>query len=100
MNQLHTASVSGFRNSYKDVLQQVTVGPVLLLQNSKLAAVLISPKEWNEIATNMQRLRDLEQLLEAKKINAQMDANPSSVVTHEELKRRLAEKAHKAHVAA
>ena len=92
MDSIQTASVSGFRNNYKDVLKQVSDGPVLLLQSSQLAAVLVSPAEWNAIAIRLKRLQQLELLLEAKRRNAEMDQDSSKIVSHQDLKRKLAEK--------
>ncbi len=99
MDTIQTASVSGFRNNYKDVLKQVAEGPVLLLQSSQLAAVLVSPEEWNAIASRLKRLQQLELLVEAKRRNAEMERDPTQIVTHQELKRKLAEKVQGAHVA-
>ncbi len=98
MEKIRTASVSNFRNNYKEVLHQVQGGPVLLLQSSQVAAVLLAPEEWNHIAARLQKLQDLELLLEAKARNAEMDRDPSTIVTHEELKQKLAEKARKLRV--
>ena len=90
---IQTAPVSGLQNNYQEVLKQVADGPVLLLESSQLAAVLISPAEWNAIAARLKRLKELELLLEAKRRNAEMERDPAKVVSHEELKRKLAEKA-------
>lgn len=92
MQTIQTESVSGFRNNYKVALTKVESGPVLLLQNSKAAAVLVSVEEWNTIAARLKRLQQLEALAEAKRISAEMKADPTKRTTHEELKRQLLEK--------
>lgn len=92
MQTIQTESVSGFRNNYKAALTKVESGPVLLLQNSKATAVLVSVEEWNTIAARLKRLQQLEALAEAKRISAEMKADPTKRTTHEELKRQLLEK--------
>ena len=92
MQTIQTESVSGFRNNYKVALTKIENGPVLLLQNSKAAAVLVSLEEWNTIAARLKRLQQLEALVEAKRISAEMKADPTKRTTHEELKRQLLEK--------
>ncbi|MFN8493211.1 MAG: type II toxin-antitoxin system prevent-host-death family antitoxin [Caldilineaceae bacterium] len=48
MNTIHSESVSTFRNHYREVLAKVQAdGPILLLQNSQVAAVLVSLEQWN-----------------------------------------------------
>jgi len=98
MDIIRTASVSGFRNNYKNVLEQVIDGPVMLLQSSQVAAVLLSPDEWNRIAKRLKHLEHMELLAEAKRRSAEMDNDPTTVVTHAELKQKLAEKARALHV--
>ncbi|MCE7987633.1 MAG: type II toxin-antitoxin system Phd/YefM family antitoxin [Caldilinea sp. CFX5] len=92
MQAIQTESVSGFRNNYKVALTKVENGPVLLLQNSKATAVLVSVEEWNTIASRLKRLQQLEALAEAKRITAEMEADPTKRTSHEELKRLLLEK--------
>ena len=57
MNKLQTESISTFRNNYNAALAKLAEGPVLLLQNSNLAAVLVSPEEWNAL---IERIEDAE----------------------------------------
>lgn len=93
VEKIQTTSVSNFRNNYNEVLSQVNDGPVLLLQSSQVAAVLLAPEKWNQIADRLKKLQHLELLAEAKRRSAEMDSDPSAVVTHEELKKAIAEKA-------
>lgn len=52
-----TDTISNLKNNQATVLAKVSHHPVLLLQNSKPIAVLVSPEEWNRTAL---RLRELE----------------------------------------
>ena len=47
MITIQSESISNFRNNYNAVLQRLTKGPVLLLQYSDVAGVLLSKEEWN-----------------------------------------------------
>jgi len=90
MNRLpQMASVTELRNDYLTLFAKLKNGPVVLAQRSKPAAVLISAAQWDDIA---RRLDQYELLAQADRIDAEMDADPSKVVTHEELKRRIAAK--------
>ena len=65
MNAIYTESISDFRNNYDAALKKLAQGPVLLLQRSKPAAVLVEPESWNQIAEEMQALRaQVERLTE------------------------------------
>ncbi len=63
MNTIQTESVTGFRNNYREVLEKVANSPVLLLQSSRVAAVLVSAEEWNQL----QRYKNLAILDEQSK---------------------------------
>lgn len=54
---IQTESITNFRTNYREVLKRVLVAPVLLLQNSTLAGVLVSPEEWNRLQDELKRLR-------------------------------------------
>jgi len=98
MDAIQTVAVSELETNCQEVLQQTAAGPVLLLQSSHVAAVLVSPREWNAIALRLKRLREMELLLEAKRISAEMDRDPSKIVSHQALKQKLAEKKQAQHV--
>jgi PHD/YefM family antitoxin component YafN of YafNO toxin-antitoxin module len=53
MDAIQTQSVSSFRNNYDAVLKKLPAGPVLLLQRSTLAAVVVLPEEWNALQTQL-----------------------------------------------
>lgn len=63
MHAIYTESISEFRNNYDAALKKLAQGPVLLLQRSKPAAVLVEPESWNQIAEEMQELRNLVERL-------------------------------------
>jgi PHD/YefM family antitoxin component YafN of YafNO toxin-antitoxin module len=65
MNAIRSESITKFRDTYKTVLQQVKREPVLLLQNSQVAAVLVDPEQWNNIAAQLDRLQGLVWSLQA-----------------------------------
>jgi len=92
MNTIHTESVSGFRDRYDAVLKKLSDGPVLLLQRSRLAAVLVSHDEWNRIAKKLKRLEELELLMKAKEMKARVACGEETTISHDELKRLLLEK--------
>jgi len=85
-----TEAISNFKNSCEDVLTKVRQGPVLLLQRSQAAAVLVDPLMWNQYVEEMRELR-LMLLYYQRRDAAQK--NPDTLVTHEELDQQLAEKA-------
>ncbi len=84
MTPIQTESISGFRSNYDGVLKKLSNGPVLLLQRSNLAAVLVSPVEWNQLTVELQQLR---RLLAADQHFAEMKAG--KFVTQEELDKQL-----------
>jgi prevent-host-death family protein len=83
------APISDMRNHQPEILDMAKSGPVMLTSRGRAAAVLLSPEKWNEIAL---RLRNLELLLEAKRIEAEIAQDPTRLVTDEELERQLTAK--------
>jgi len=57
---LPSESITRFRDTYKTVLQQVKKQPVLLLQHSQIAAVLVDPEQWNAMLEKLASIEDLE----------------------------------------
>jgi prevent-host-death family protein len=49
--------ISDFRIRQAEVLTKLAEGPVFLAQRSKPAAVLLSMKEWDQMTTELKRLR-------------------------------------------
>jgi PHD/YefM family antitoxin component YafN of YafNO toxin-antitoxin module len=81
--------VTTLSKDYKTVFSKLDRGPVILAMRSRPAAVLLSV---NEYETMMTRLEQLELLLVARRNLARAAANPSTVISHDELKRLLLEK--------
>ncbi len=52
MHPIQAESISDFRENHQSILKKVADGPVLLLHESSVAAVLVSPERWNRIAWN------------------------------------------------
>jgi|LakMenE18May11ns_1017448.scaffolds.fasta_scaffold9957487_10 hypothetical protein len=57
MNQLQTEPITQLQRNYNIVLDRLPVGPVMLLQRSALAAVMVSPEQWNAMTAELERLR-------------------------------------------
>jgi prevent-host-death family protein len=68
-----TAPISDMRNRQNELLRMAEAGPVVLLSRSKLAAVLLSPVQWDAIAEMLtqsrQRIKVAEQLRPAHDAN-------------------------------
>ena len=90
-----TDTISNLKSNQAAVFAKVKKQPVLLLQNSRPLAVLVSPEEWNRAIAH---IRQLELRLLHHQRLAAMQADPTQIVTHEELERDLAEKVAKRHV--
>lgn len=41
------AAISDMKHRYRDVLQRLDAGPVVLTQRSQPVAVLVAPEQWN-----------------------------------------------------
>ncbi len=90
MHTINAESVSHFRSHYREVLAKVqSAGPTLLLQNSQVVAVLVSPEHWN---AQQKRIQQLELLAEAKRIDAAIESGQAKTIAHDELKRLMLEK--------
>ena len=87
--------ITTFARDHKKVLSRLSTGPVFLSQRSQPTAVLVSIEQWNEIVKHVQ---ELEIIAESERISQVIERDPSMLISHAELKRRLAEK--QAHVEA
>ncbi len=81
--------VTSLSRNYLSVFEKLTNGPVFLAQRSRPAAVLLSLNEYERIT---ERLKHLELLMEAKRIFVEMESDPVNRISHQELKRMIAEK--------
>jgi prevent-host-death family protein len=84
MNVIRSESVSNFRVHYRDILPRVKKeGPILLIQRSEVAAVLVSIEEWNRL----QRLQHVTMLDEQSRL-----AQSGNYLTQEQIEQSLREK--------
>lgn len=58
--------ISKLRLVQNEVLRKLDNGPVVLAQRSKAAAVLVSPKQWNELLARLELLEDSLDAVEIK----------------------------------
>ena len=82
---LPTLPITDLRTKQPEVLDQLQQSPVVLTHRGHGAAVLVSPRQWNEQQGELHRLR---LLLEAMQIKARGEPT----VGLAELKQRIAEK--------
>ena len=82
---LPTLPITDLRTKQPEVLDQLQQSPVVLTHRGHGAAVLVSPRQWNEQQGELYRLR---LLLEAMQIKARGEPT----VGLAELKQRIAEK--------
>lgn len=93
---LQTEPITQLQRNYNIVLERLAAGPVLLLQRSSLAAVMVSPDQWNAMNAELETYRserrftkrEMEALLAAKDIEARNEPT----ISHEELKAKLQER--------
>ena len=81
--------VTGLSRDYKQIFAKLQRGPVFLAQRSKPAAVLLSVNDYEKL---IERVKQLELLMEAKQILAEMASDPAKVVSLTEVKQRIAQK--------
>ena len=55
-----TEKISTLKTSYESVLAKLTKGPVLLMQRSKPAAVVVSVAEWERASRRLAELEERE----------------------------------------
>jgi prevent-host-death family protein len=84
------ATVADLRHKHLEVFIKLRKGPVIIAQCSQPAAVLVSVEQWDAL---VQRIKRLELLAEARRINADIERDPVKEISFDELKRRLKEKA-------
>lgn len=84
-----TEAISNFKNHCDEVLTKVRRGPVLLLQRSQAAAVLVDPVTWNQ---HVEETRNLRLLLLYYQRREAIQKNLATLVTDEELEQQLEEK--------
>ena len=67
MNRLmETRPVSEMNRNPNTILDLLTSGPVVLMQRSMPAGVLVSPKEWNQLFDRLEELEDAVEIWKGK----------------------------------
>jgi PHD/YefM family antitoxin component YafN of YafNO toxin-antitoxin module len=69
--------ISAIRQRQAEILAMLSRGPVLLVQRSQAAAVLVSPDEWN---ATMERLDDLEDTVAALRTELALSSGDDELV--------------------
>lgn len=85
----HSALPDSSLHNPHAIREALTVGPVYVAQDDEPMAVLISMDQWHEVKHYVQQL---EFIVESERIIHRVKRDPSSLVSHAELKRKLAEK--------
>ena len=89
MHELYqTVATGDLKSNTNGVFQMAEKGPVIILSKATPKAVLITPDEWNRIA---KRLKMLDALLEAQRIEARNNEN-NSWVSSTEMRARWAKR--------
>ena len=57
MFRFQTDTITSMQKNYNLVLDKLSKGPVLLLQRSTMAAVMIDPEQFNAMTEELSRLR-------------------------------------------
>jgi prevent-host-death family protein len=81
--------ISELRLHQNEVLSRLRNKPIVLTQHSRAAAVLVSVEQWNE---REEKLRNAELLVLHYQRLAEMQSDPSSTISHAELKKKLAKR--------
>jgi prevent-host-death family protein len=81
--------ISELRLHQNEVLNRLKDKPIVLTQHSRAAAVLVSVEQWNE---REEKLRNAELLVLHYQRLAEMQNDPSSTISHAELKKKLAKR--------
>lgn len=96
MNTIQTESVTSFRNNYEAILRKLVNGPILLLQRSALAAVVVAADDWNNLQARLAAQEQEIATLKTQLRNALMDKHslemqhvPGMAVPWEEVQQEL-----------
>jgi len=82
-----TVGVSALRTRQKEILNQLTEGPVVLSQHNQPTAVLVDVELWNRL---LEELADLQEARIATERLAEARREPSSVQNLEDVEAELA----------
>ncbi|RLT45162.1 MAG: type II toxin-antitoxin system Phd/YefM family antitoxin [Chloroflexi bacterium] len=75
--------VTSLSNDYKSIISKLANGPVILAEQNRSAAVLLSVSEYERMSS---RLDHLELLREAKRNLAKAALHPDTTISHNDLK--------------
>lgn len=84
-----TEPISNFKNDQTAVLRKVKESPVVLMQYSKPAAVLVDPEQWNR---TLKRLQTLERAALIQQRVADAHTNPGTDIGFDEFMADLLER--------
>ena len=84
-----TEPISNFKNDQAAVLRKVKSGPVVLMQYSKPAAVLVDPEQWNRL---LRRVQEFERSETIRQRVADAHANPGTDVAFDDFMADLIER--------
>ncbi len=84
-----TEPISNFKNDQAAVLRKVKGGPVVLMQYSKPAAVLVDPEQWNR---TLKRLQEFERATIIQQRVADAHANPGTDIAFDDFMTDLLER--------
>lgn len=76
-----TEPISNFKNNQVAVLDKVKKGPVVLMQYSKPAVVLVEPEQWNR---TLRRLQEYERAETIRQRVADAHANPGTDIAFDD----------------
>ncbi len=89
MHELYQTIAAGdLKSNTNGAFEMAEKGPVIVLSKATPKAVLVAPEEWNRIA---KRLKMMEALLEAQRIEQRNNAN-DSWISSAEMSERLAKR--------
>lgn len=83
---LRTATVTELRAKLASYLESLRDGPLLILSHSKPAAMIVEPEEFDRL---LERVENLEDLLDGRQAVAEYLEDPAVAVDAEEVFERL-----------
>lgn len=65
---LHTVSITDLKQNTATIIKRLTAGgkPVIVLQRSKPAAILVDPKYWESIEAALEEAEDIQAIHDRK----------------------------------
>lgn len=95
---LEAVPISELKAGPNKIIEKLAQQPMLLTQNGRSVAVLVSPEEWNRREKQLAERRFTETEIRAIALAYQRMAEPRDMIDGEELKAKMAERhGHVAH---